>query len=182
LRGLRYPRASTAPYQGGQNDHKLENGIHRNCWKGSGESSPLIRLTKILLVAALAVGFGFAAPASANAPLVKIKLVERTPEAAQKYAQKQVKLENWGHTQWQCLKSLWTAESNWRPDAYNKTPVYQIRDGKRVKLHAGGIPQKLNLSPKESVETQIQEGLKYVKSRYGNPCSAWKHHVRKNWY
>jgi len=179
---VRYPRTCTAPNQGGQYDRKLENGNYRNCQKGSGESSPLIRLARILLVAALAVGYGFAAPASANAPLLKIKLVERTPEAAQKYAQKFIKKENWSAAQWVCLKSLWTKESNWRPDAFNKTPVYQVRNGKRVKLHAGGIPQKLNLNPKASVETQIHEGVEYIKSRYETPCSAWRHHVKRNWY
>jgi hypothetical protein len=179
---LRYPRTKTAPNQGGQNDRKLETGIQRNCRRGSGERPPLIRLTKILLVAALAVGFGFAAPASANAPLVAKGFVHRTPEAAQNYAKKLVKLENWDNSQWQCLKSLWTAESNWRPDAYNKTPVYQVHDGKRVKLHAGGIPQILNLNPKTPVKTQVQKGLRYIKSRYGNPCSAWRHHLQRNWY
>jgi len=177
---LRYPRTRTAPYQGGHYDHKLETGNSRNCRKGSGESSPLIRLAKILLVAALSVGFGFAAPAEAKAP--RNEFVSRTPEAAQQYAQKYIKTHSWGSAQWKCLKSLWTAESNWRPDAFNKTPVYQIRDGKRVKLHAGGIPQKLNLSPKESVETQVHEGVEYVKSRYGNPCSAWSFHLRRGWY
>jgi len=128
----------------------------------------------------LSVGIGFTAPAEANAPLAQ--LVPRTPEAAQKYAQKVIKNESWGTTQWKCLKSLWTAESNWRPDAFNKTPVYQVRNGKRVKLHAGGIPQKLNLDPNTSVEYQIREGLEYIKSRYSTPCKAWQWHTLKNWY
>lgn len=110
------------------------------------------------------------------------QLVERTPEAAKQYAQLVIKSESWGATQWKCLKALWTAESNWRPDAFNKTPVYQIRDGKRVALHAGGIPQKLNLNPKASVEHQIHEGIKYIKSRYSTPCKAWDWHTLKNWY
>ena len=111
-----------------------------------------------------------------------MQLVARTPEAAQKYAQKMIKNESWGTTQWKCLKSLWTAESNWRPDAFNKTPVYQVRNGKRIKLHAGGIPQKLNLDPDTSVEYQIREGLEYIKSRYSTPCNAWRWHSIKNWY
>lgn len=180
MRSLRYSRNGNNPYQGGQNDHKLETTFRRNCPKGSGERSPLIRLAKILLVAALSVGIGFTAPAEANAPLAQ--LVKRTPEAAQKYAKKLIKSESWGDTQWQCLKDLWTAESNWRPDAFNKTPVYQTRNGKRVKLYAGGIPQKLNLNPKTSVEYQIQEGLEYIKNRYSTPCHAWRWHTLKNWY
>jgi protein-disulfide isomerase len=177
---LRYPRTGNKTYQGGQNDHKLESTFSRNCPKGSGERSPLKSLAKLLLVAGLSVGIGFTAPAEAHAPLAQ--LVKRTPEAAQKYAQKVIKNENWGSAQWKCLKSLWTAESNWRPDAFNKTPVYQVRNGKRVKLHAGGIPQKLNLDPDTSVEYQINEGILYIKSRYSNPCNAWRWHTLKNWY
>jgi hypothetical protein len=98
----------------------LKPTFRRNCARGSGERTPLIRIAKFLLVAGLSVGIGFTAPAEANAPLKQ--LVERTPEAAQAYAQKVIKYESWGATQWKCLKSLWTAESNWRPDAFNKTP------------------------------------------------------------
>jgi hypothetical protein len=177
---LRYPRKENAPNKGSQYDYELQIGICRNCARRSGERTPLIRLAKILLVAALSVGFGFTAQAEANAPL--LKLVARTPEAAQEHALKVIKIEGWNQTQWKCLKALWTAESNWRPDAYNKTPVYQIRDGKRVKLHAGGIPQKLNLNPKSSVEKQIAEGLAYIKSRYSTPCNAWNFHLNRNWY
>jgi hypothetical protein len=108
--------------------------------------------------------------------------IARTPQAAQAHAQKMLPVFGWTQSQWSCLKSLWTAESNWRPDAFNKTPVYQIRDGKRVKLHAGGIPQKLNLDPQASVRKQIDEGFKYIKSRYSTPCGAWSWHQRRNWY
>jgi hypothetical protein len=177
---MRYPRSGNDTYQGGQYDHKLETTFRRNCARGSGERTPLIRTAKFLLVAGLSVGIGFTAPAEANAPLKQ--LVERTPEAAQAYAQKVIKYESWGATQWKCLKSLWTAESNWRPDAFNKTPVYQVRNGKRVVLHAGGIPQKLNLNPKSSVEHQIHKGIEYIKSRYSTPCKAWEWHTVKNWY
>jgi peptidoglycan DL-endopeptidase CwlO len=87
----------------------------------------------------------------------------------------------WGwksDAQWQCLLSLWTKESNWRPNAYNKTPVYQ----KGEKLNAGGIPQILGLNPKISVEEQINRGFTYIESRYSDPCSAWRFWERNNWY
>jgi hypothetical protein len=185
LPSVRYSRNGTNPKQGSQYDYKLEIGIHRNCRRGSGESSPLTRLGRLLLVAALAVGACCSAPATAQAPLKPFKkqiLVERTPQAAQAHAQKMLPVFGWTQNQWSCLKALWTAESNWRPDAFNKTPVYQIRDGKRVKLHAGGIPQKLNLNPKSSVEKQVAEGFKYIKARYSTPCGAWSWHQRRNWY
>ena len=112
-------------------------------------------------------------------PVIKAVLVERTPEAAQEFAKKRLYEYGWDTpTQWQCLLSLWTKESNWRPDAYNKKAVYQ--DGE--KLHAGGIPQILGLDPDLSVETQIERGLIYIESRYSNPCTAWRFWERNFWY
>jgi hypothetical protein len=98
-------------------------------------------------------------------------LVERTPEASKAYAKTQLSKYGWDTpAQWECLVSLWTKESNWRPDAYNKTPVYQKGKG----LNAGGIPQILGLDPDTKVERQIERGFIYLESRYGSPCSAWR--------
>ena len=106
-------------------------------------------------------------------------LVERTPEASKAYAKTQLSKFGWDTpVQWECLLSLWTKESNWRPNAYNKTPVLQNGE----KLHAGGIPQILGLDPSLTVERQIERGLVYVESRYSNPCSAWRFWERNFWY
>lgn len=106
-------------------------------------------------------------------------LVERTPEAAKVYAKTQLSQYGWDTpAQWECLLNLWTRESNWRPDAYNKTPVRQNGE----KLHAGGIPQILGLDPDITVERQIERGLVYLESRYGSPCSAWRFWERNFWY
>jgi hypothetical protein len=106
-------------------------------------------------------------------------LVERTPEASKEFAQKRLDAYGWDTpTQWECLLSLWTKESNWRPNAYNKTPVYQNGE----KLHAGGIPQILGLNPDLTVEVQVERGLIYIESRYSNPCSAWRFWERNFWY
>jgi hypothetical protein len=106
-------------------------------------------------------------------------LIDRTPEAAKILARKI--MPSWGwktDAQWQCLESLWTKESNWRPNAYNKHPVYQNGE----KLNAGGIPQILGLDPKVSVEEQIYRGFIYIESRYSDPCSAWRFWLRNFWY
>jgi len=106
-------------------------------------------------------------------------LVERTPEAAKEYAKTQLALFGWDTPkQWACLVDLWTGESNWRPQAYNKQPVYQ--NGER--LHAGGIPQILGLDPDLSVERQIERGLIYIQSRYSTPCAADDFWHRNFWY
>lgn len=136
-------------------------------------------IARYLAVAALAVGIAYATPAQAFAPK---QFEMRTTSFAKKFAKSQLPHWGWSNKQWGCLHQLWTKESNWRADAYNKTPVKQFRNGKWVKLHAGGIPQKLGLSPKSSVPKQINAGFEYIKARYDNPCRAmnfWKQHY---WY
>jgi hypothetical protein len=106
-------------------------------------------------------------------------LVERTPDAAQAYAKTQLDKFGWDSPkQWACLEELWTGESNWRPNAYNKKAVYQ--NGER--LHAGGIPQILGLDPDTTVEYQIERGLTYIDSRYSTPCGAMYFWSKNYWY
>jgi len=80
----------------------------------------------------------------------------------------------WASNQYECLDKLWTQESNWRSEAYNKIKVM----GKT----AGGIPQILGLDPKTPAPVQIDRGFAYIMHRYGTPCMAWKFHERKGWY
>lgn len=83
-------------------------------------------------------------------------------------------VQAWADNQYQCLHKLWTQESNWRHEAYNKVKVM----GK----NAGGIPQILGLDPKTPAPLQIDRGFAYIMHRYGTPCMAWKFHQRKGWY
>jgi hypothetical protein len=80
----------------------------------------------------------------------------------------------WASNQYECLDKLWTQESNWRAEAYNKVKVM----GK----NAGGIPQILGLDPKTPAPLQVDRGFAYILHRYGTPCMAWKFHQRKGWY
>ena len=80
----------------------------------------------------------------------------------------------WADNQYLCLEKLWTKESNWRPEAYNKVKVM----GK----NAGGIPQVLGMSTQTPATKQIDRGFKYIMHRYGTPCQAWKFHQRKGYY
>jgi hypothetical protein len=80
----------------------------------------------------------------------------------------------WANNQYECLDKLWTRESNWRSEAYNKIKVM----GK----NAGGIPQILGLDPKTPAPLQIDRGFAYIMHRYGTPCMAWKFHEQKGWY
>jgi len=83
-------------------------------------------------------------------------------------------VQAWADNQYLCLEQLWTTESNWRSEAYNKVKVM----GK----NAGGIPQILGLDPRTPAPLQIDRGMKYIIHRYGTPCMAWKFHQRKGWY
>jgi len=144
-------------------------------------------ITKPVPVALFILGFILLNPfhippdpeAKASEVVMKPILVERNPEASMAYAQKQLSTMGWDTpAQWECLLSLWTKESNWRPDAYNKTVVYQNGE----KLHAGGIPQILGLDPDLTVEEQVSRGFIYIEHRYKNPCSAWRFWERNFWY
>jgi len=106
----------------------------------------------------------------------------QTPTQAKAHARAQLAVHGWKLNQWDCLNELWTNESNWRQEAFNSTPVTQIRDGKRVKLHAGGIPQILGLNPATSVPAQIRLGFAYIKTRYQTPCRALGWWNRHKWY
>lgn len=110
------------------------------------------------------------------------KVIPWSVDRSQSYARLAVRLQGWSTTEYRCLVRLWTKESNWRHQARNKKPVMQIRDGKKVWLHAGGIPQILGLDPKLHPVTQIDRGIDYIKSRYGSPCESWRFWTRNGWY
>lgn len=84
----------------------------------------------------------------------------------------------WTENDFNCLVKLWEKESNWNPNAHNKSSG------------AHGICQSLPASKMASEgadyytngKTQIRWGLKYIKNRYGNPANAWAHSVSHNWY
>ena len=126
----------------------------------------------ILTVAlSIMVGIRFATPVS-NPPAVLDPKMEWTIEDSKAYAQD--KLYDFKHKQWNCLNKLWTKESNWRPNAYNKIKVM----GK----NAGGIPQILGLDPKTPAPKQIDRGLSYIYNRYVTPCKAWEFFTKKGYY
>ena len=119
----------------------------------------------------LIVGIRFATPISQPNTIGEI-VSDWTVDDSKAYAQD--KLYEWQYKQWLCLNKLWTKESNWRPNAYNKIKVM----GK----NAGGIPQLLGLDPKLPAPIQIDRGLSYIYNRYHTPCEAWKFFTKKGYY
>jgi hypothetical protein len=85
----------------------------------------------------------------------------------------------WGTgPEWICLDELWTRESGWRM-------VWNYQGS-----GAYGIPQALPASKMASAgadymtnpATQIRWGLGYIRSTYGDPCTAWAHEQADSWY
>lgn len=73
--------------------------------------------------------------------------------------------------EFKCLEKLWTKESNWRVDAYNKSG------------QAFGIPQLKNKKLKNMDGlTQIQWGLRYIEHRHQTPCKAWAYWQKSKHY
>lgn len=81
-----------------------------------------------------------------------------------------------GTSNWTSLVKLWDRESGWSNTAQNPSST------------AYGIAQFLDTSwapygPKTSnAGLQISYGLKYIKTRYGNPNNAWAHETSQGWY
>lgn len=77
-----------------------------------------------------------------------------------------------GDQHWPSLLALWNRESNWNPSARNRSSG------------ACGIPQALPCSkiPDMSTQGQIEWGLQYIESRYGNPSNAWRFWLSHGWY
>jgi hypothetical protein len=124
-----------------------------------------------VLIVAVAVGIIIQ---SASRPKNPTQISEREWKVTDSKAYARDVVQSWADNQYECLHKLWTKESNWRSEAYNKIKVM----GK----NAGGIPQILGLDPSTPAPLQIDRGMKYIIHRHGTPCMAWKFHQRKGWY
>lgn len=100
------------------------------------------------------------------------------PGTAQRIALEMLVARGYSSAEYDCLNALWKKESGWNHFAMNRSSG------------AYGIPQALPGEKMASAgadwatnpETQIRWGLGYIEGRYGSPCAAWDHSVRRNWY
>lgn len=86
----------------------------------------------------------------------------------------------WGSKQMSCLSPMWAKESEWRYRARSSSGKYL------------GIPQTTSSEIKRAgytvsafvayPEVQVLVGLRYIKSRYGSPCRAWRVWQSQGWY
>jgi hypothetical protein len=100
------------------------------------------------------------------------------PAGAQAYAASKLSSFGWAADQMQCLKRLWTKESEWRTTATNASSgAYGVVQSLPAeKMASSGADYRTNY------RTQINWGLDYVKERYGSPCGALDFHLANNWY
>lgn len=126
---------------------------------------------KTLLVVTTALLMVIASPAEANAPLMsqKEQMMHLALQNPKQYAFHAIKAYKWNKTQFVCLSRLWGKESAWNHKADNP------------KSSAYGIAQMLNEKSKHPM-LQIDNGLRYIKKRYDNPCNGWKFWQRHYWY
>lgn len=101
------------------------------------------------------------------------------PTALQAYAFSLFPSFGWGPEQQAPLKTLWTNESGWQPDAKNPGST------------AYGVAQFLDTTwapygPKTSNgQLQVKYGLEYIHDRYGTPAEAlafWEAQAPNHWY
>ncbi|GHH64283.1 hypothetical protein GCM10017673_06650 [Streptosporangium violaceochromogenes] len=147
---------------------------------------PTLRRTGTLLViSALAVSTTATATTGAQAASAPLSLASATAsttalarQSNQAIARPMVTARGWSRDQFDCLRHLWTRESNWNHRALNRGSG------------AYGIPQALPAGKmaraghdwRTNPRTQIRWGLGYIKQRYGSPCRAWAHFLSRGWY
>ncbi len=132
-----------------------------------------MKTQKAVIVLTLCFTWSLVIPAQAHAPIMKHvprlnaqALAFKQPKA---YARLLIRGRGWTRADYVCVVKLWTHESNWNPKSKNKQST------------AFGIGQLLNETSKLPA-IQISNGLRYINSRYGNPCNAWKHWRTHYWY
>ena len=132
----------------------MTRGVCSATQSASADNASPLGLARVVLAIALGGALCLGALPVAHAPAASAAGLSLKDYAKIKVADK---------NQFKCLDKLWTLESNWRVDAYNKY-------GK-----AYGIPQIQNpiLKDKTGYE-QIDLGLKYLDHRYDSICHALK--------
>lgn len=124
---------------------------------------------KFVLTAMIAGAVLAAAGGSATAVTV-VKTITHPHGSNVAIGQQLASAYGWGSgSQWYCLYDLWDHESGW------------IIQWNQAGSGAYGIPQALPASKMASAgadymtnpATQIKWGLGYIKSVYGDPCTAW---------
>ena len=137
---------------------KLDRGITLNLLERFRRSAQTA--TRIVCAVVSVLGLLLSGTAYAYAPTKA--LIQMSPKD---YAKSQLSI-----SEYKCIETLYTLESNWRRAAYNPSGAY-------------GIPQLKNkLIQHMSGVDQVRYGIKYIRHRYGNTCIALHHMYSKGWH
>jgi hypothetical protein len=111
-------------------------------------------------------------------PFLRHLSVRRTaPADPRSIAHRLLLRRGWGEGEWSCLDALWTRESNWETYAQNASGAYGIPQALPAgKMASAGADWRSN------PVTQIEWGLSYIATSYGDPCSAWQHSESYGYY
>jgi hypothetical protein len=93
-------------------------------------------------------------------PAIMSEQIKESPVLSRAYVRGQAEVKGWTGNQWSCLDELVWRESRWKINADNPNSS------------AFGLFQM----------EQTKRGLRYIEHRYDEPCSALRHHDRRNWY
>lgn len=116
-------------------------------------------------------------------PIGKLRSPDKPPKQEQTKATMEQKRANkklakkiawvgygWKGKEWVCLDRIFYKEAKYDHLAKNQSGS-----------SAYGIGQRLKETSKDPM-VQILHTYKYIQHRYKNPCSAWRFHIRNNYY
>jgi hypothetical protein len=151
-------------------------------WKGA----TLAATFKALLAGNLNAPDTESAPASpaaaASVPGAETQSASANQQLAQQVIAADPSYQGWGNgDDWQDLLSLWDEESGWSNTADNESSgAYGIAQAlPPTKMPAAAQAPPVGTS---NAQAQIEWGLSYIASTYGNPQMAWAHEVANGWY
>jgi hypothetical protein len=127
-----------------------------------------VKKLKIITVLLLALTWSIQGIAIAQAP-TKMNIEALAYHQPKQYAQILISQTGWKSQEYECLNNIWTKESNWHYWSKSSTST------------AFGIWQGITETSRKP-DVQIRNGLRYIKHRYGNPCTAWKFWRSHYWY
>ena len=91
--------------------------------------------------------------------------------------------KGWSIKDWNCLRSIWTKESNFNPKALNKSSgAYGIAQFMPTTWGNYKVEKTMLAS------LQIKYGLRYIEARYADEndvlgaCNAWNFWTNRGWY
>lgn len=112
-------------------------------------------------------------PATSDAATYIGQLPAVRKVGVREYVRARASRHGWTWHQWQCAARIVTKEN----------PQWHVWRSNQQGSSAYGLFQILKLPKGTPLREQTDRFLRYVEHRYDNdPCKAWAHHEKHNWY